>query len=124
MLYAMTPSVVPDDVFWALPFGAALPGLVLWRHVSTDPPVTKCRRASLAISGNLHIVEEGAVTGLQWGSRGNGKHKYAICCCFFDVFDGKCIQIIGLKTPGDYSASFWFNKISILLCEGPKPYFW
>ena len=29
--------------------------------------------------------------------------------------------MIGLKAPGNYSASFWSNKISVLLCEGPNP---
>ena len=31
------------------------------------------------------------------------------------------ILIIGLKVPGNYSDKFWFNRKSILLCEGPKP---
>ena len=43
-----------------------------------------------------------------------------IDCCFLS-FLWKHIQLIGLKAPGDYSASFWSNEISILLCEGPEP---
>ena len=31
------------------------------------------------------------------------------------------VQIIGLKAPGNYSASFWSNKFSGLLVERPKP---
>ena len=31
---------------------------------------------------------------------------------------GNFIEIRGLKAPGYYSASFWFNKMSVLLCEG------
>ena len=50
--------------------------------------------------------------GLQWGSNG-GKWKNNLCM--------KYIYIIGLRAPGNYSASFWSNKISISLCEGPKP---
>ena len=29
--------------------------------------------------------------------------------------------MIGLKAPGNCSASFCSNKILVLLCEGPKP---
>ena len=29
--------------------------------------------------------------------------------------------MIGLKAPGDNSDQFWFNKTSVLFCEGPKP---
>ena len=29
--------------------------------------------------------------------------------------------MISLKAPGNHSDQFWFNKIPILLCEGPKP---
>ena len=36
-------------------------------------------------------------------------------------FYGKDAWIIGLKAPGNYSDSSWSNKISVLLCEGPKP---
>ena len=28
---------------------------------------------------------------------------------------------MGFEAPENYSASFWCNKISVLLCEGPKP---
>ena len=28
---------------------------------------------------------------------------------------------MGLKALGNYSDQFWSNKISVLLCEGPKP---
>ncbi len=28
---------------------------------------------------------------------------------------------MGLKAPGDYSDQFWSNKMSVLLCEVPKP---
>ena len=31
------------------------------------------------------------------------------------------IEIISLKAPGNYSASFWSNKLSILSLERPKP---
>ena len=30
------------------------------------------------------------------------------------------VLIISLKAPGNYSASFWCNKISVLSCEGPR----
>ena len=46
------------------------------------------------------------------------------CMIFFQFVGyvyGKCVYIIGLKTPGNYSDQLWFNKISILLREGPKP---
>ena len=39
----------------------------------------------------------------------------------FCNFNGKYVQIIGLKAPGNYSASSWLNKILVLLSEGPKP---
>ena len=29
--------------------------------------------------------------------------------------------MISLKTPGVYLDQFWSDKISVLLCEGPKP---
>ena len=29
--------------------------------------------------------------------------------------------MIGLQTPGDFSASFWSNQFLVLSCEGPKP---
>ena len=35
-------------------------------------------------------------------------------------FYGKDVQIIGLKVSGNYCDQFWFDKIPILLCEGPK----
>ena len=38
-----------------------------------------------------------------------------------NYFDGKYVQIINLKAPEKYSALFLSNKISILLCGGPKP---
>ncbi len=28
---------------------------------------------------------------------------------------------MGLKAPGNYSDQFWFNKMSVSLCEGPRP---
>ena len=28
---------------------------------------------------------------------------------------------MGLKAPGNYLDQFWSNKMSALLCEGPKP---
>ena len=34
---------------------------------------------------------------------------------------GKLIEIIRLKTPGNYSVSTWINNFSICLCENPKP---
>ncbi len=40
---------------------------------------------------------------------------------FLNYVDGKYVQIIGLKAPGNYSAPFCSNKISALLCGGPKP---
>ena len=40
---------------------------------------------------------------------------------FVGYFDGKYVWIIGFKVPGNYSYQFWFDKISVLLCEGPKP---
>ena len=43
------------------------------------------------------------------------------CFVIFKVFLWKYIKIIGLKAPGNYSDQFRFNKISVLLCEGPKP---
>ena len=33
---------------------------------------------------------------------------------------GKYVWIIGLKAPGNDLDQCWFNKISVLLCEGPK----
>ena len=33
----------------------------------------------------------------------------------------KYVEIISLKAPGNYSASFRSNKTLVLLCEGPKP---
>ena len=30
-------------------------------------------------------------------------------------------EIIGLKAPGNCMDQFWSNKISVLLCEEPKP---
>ena len=36
-------------------------------------------------------------------------------------FYGVLTKTISLKAPGNYSASFWSNKISVLLCEGRKP---
>ena len=33
---------------------------------------------------------------------------------------GNFIKNIGSKAPGNYSASFWSNKFSVLLCDGPK----
>ena len=35
-------------------------------------------------------------------------------------FYGKFMERIGLKAPGNYSASFWFNNFSILLLETQK----
>ena len=39
----------------------------------------------------------------------------------FSFFYGTYVQIIGSEAPGNYSASFWSNKVSVLLCVGPKP---
>ena len=39
-----------------------------------------------------------------------------------DVHDtGISIEKICLKPPGNYSASFWTSKMSVLLCGGPTP---
>ena len=35
-------------------------------------------------------------------------------------FYGNYVEIVGLKAPGNYSASFWINRIPILLLENPK----
>ena len=37
-----------------------------------------------------------------------------------DHFYSKFIEIISLKAPQNYPASFWSNTISVLFCEGPK----
>ena len=55
----------------------------------------------------------------QWAPvRKMGKNLSAFFSNFVGCFYG---NILGLKTPGNYSDQFWFSKISILLCEGPKP---
>ena len=48
-----------------------------------------------------------------------GKIIYAFFV-IFGIFFGNYVQIIGLKG-GNYSASFWSTRISVLSCEGPKP---
>ena len=52
---------------------------------------------------------------------GNGKHNLCDVLSFSNYFYAKYVEIIGLKAPGNYSASFWSNEISVILCEGPKP---
>ena len=42
---------------------------------------------------------------------------FELFLCFYSKF----MEKIGLQAPGNYSASFRSNKISVLLCEGPKP---
>ena len=44
-----------------------------------------------------------------------------ICLRLLGHLYGKFIEIIGLKAPGNYSASSWSYNLSILFCEGPKP---
>ena len=55
----------------------------------------------------------------KWG--GMEQICYAFFCHFLGYLYGKCVQIIGLKAPGNYCEQIWFNEILILLCEGPKP---
>ena len=56
---------------------------------------------------------------LQWGKM--GQTNYAAFDNLLGYLYGKYVYMIGLKAPWNYSDQFWFNKISILLCEGPKP---
>ena len=49
---------------------------------------------------------------------GPPKNMYSYFSDYQYAFDP---QIISLKAPGNYSASSWSNKISVLLYEGPKP---
>ena len=59
--------------------------------------------------------------GLQCGSNGgNGEIIYAMFVFLEGIFYGKYVPIIGLKAPGNYFASFGFNRNPILSCEGPK----
>ena len=49
------------------------------------------------------------------------KTQLGVCFLhFLSHLDGQYVQTKGLKAPGNYSASFWYNKIMVLLCEGPK----
>ena len=57
--------------------------------------------------------------GLQWGKIGKNKLGYLLN--LLGHFYGKYVEIIGLKAAGNDSDQFGSNKISVLLCEGPKP---
>ena len=57
--------------------------------------------------------------GLPWG--GMETIIDAIVGHFVEYFYVKYVKIISLKALGNYSDEFWFNKISNILCEGPKP---
>ena len=58
----------------------------------------------------------------QWAPMGGmDKIVYAIVGHLLGCLYGKAVEIIGLQALGIYSASFWSNKISALLCAGPKP---
>ena len=46
--------------------------------------------------------------------------KRCVCYLLGHLY-GKYVKIIGLTAPGKYSDHFWSNKISVWLCEGPKP---
>ena len=50
---------------------------------------------------------------------GMAKRNYELFV-MFGLFVWKYVDIIRLKAPGNYSASFWSNKISVLLLERPK----
>ena len=50
-----------------------------------------------------------------------GKNNLCVFCIFFGNLHGRFVQTIGLKVLGDYLDQFWYNKMSVLLCEGPKP---
>ena len=75
------------------------------------------RKYSGVISGSIWAPM--GSNGLQWGKM--GKQSYAFFCFLFYHSYGKYVQIIGLRAPGNYSDQFWLDKISISLCEGPKP---
>ena len=56
--------------------------------------------------------------GLQW--RKMGRNKLSDVWSFL-LFLWKYVWRISFEAPGTYSDQFWFDKISILICEGPKP---
>ena len=58
------------------------------------------------------------------GTEKHGQNRQSILgvvFVFLRCFYGTYFQIVGLKARGDYLDQFWFNKISVLLFERPKP---
>ena len=51
----------------------------------------------------------------------NGEKQFMRLFVICELFLWRYVEIIGLKVPGNYCDQFWFNKILVLLCEGPKP---
>ena len=51
----------------------------------------------------------------------NRQNNLSDCLPFVGSFLLNMCYIIGLKALENYSDQFWSHKISVLLCEGPKP---
>ena len=55
----------------------------------------------------------------QW--KNGGKNNLGDSLAFVGYLCGQYVQIIGVKAPGNYLDQFGSNRISVLLCERPKP---
>ena len=112
--------------YWKLP---------LWRLVSSAlvPVVPRCPCKPWALEARRSWKPMGplfpfSVFAFRWfvcisflGLPRGGGIVYVIFGYSLGYLNGRCVWIIGLKAPGNYSASFWSNEILVLLCEGQKP---
>ena len=80
------------------------------------PKATQCKREGPR--GNPRDPEQtngGQIIGKSW------ERIWENCRPCLSRFHGKCMEMICLKAPGNYSASVWTYNFSICLCERSKP---
>ena len=96
----------PCHPVWVPPLSLSTPSLT--------PPLVRCKQMPLWKMLMFWAVNHRKTIGtLLETIRSFSNHFY----CIF-------VEIMGLKAPVNYSASIWYDKISICLCESPKtPHF-
>ena len=98
------------------------------RRSLTFPLILEVRKKSLFDCWKVSIfvhqwtANNGTQTREEWLQKmtNNFQTKLGVPFVISGCFYGKYVQITGLEAPGNYSATIWYDKISILLLKNPK----